>query len=277
MNFLAMMGPKTANGSDDMKTSVTIGPLCLFGTSSPRIIPNESCPAAATPLQALAAIRVSIVCAVPPTIFPTILSTVVPMTIHLRPKISLRRPTKRKPIADPRIQTVPTQPRFGDGPMSAFMRALRCCQHTALQHDRIYCSQSIGRQNPTKIGANATCANRNHRTDELDAAEVAFGHFMQLTTNGMGINNVHGAIRVHHLDCFYMVSGRCHLHLLGRHFCLIVHTGRGGTKVFQRLGRGIEKEGDFEMTESSSGSLETQVQGQGRAIYIMHARSAFGM
>lgn len=108
------MGPNTANGKELINTSVTMGPRCLFGTSSPSTMPKDNWPAAATPLQALAAIRVSMVCAVPPTMLPTILSIVVPMTIHLRPKMSDRRPTSRKPTADPRIQTVPTQPRLGE-------------------------------------------------------------------------------------------------------------------------------------------------------------------
>jgi hypothetical protein len=181
MNFRAMMGPKTANGSEDMKTRVTIGPLCLLGTSSPSTIPKESWPAAATPLQALAAMSVSMECAVAPTMLPMILRTVVPITIHLRPKISESRPTSRKPTAEPRIQTVPTQPRLGDGPMSWLINTLGL--ESVLWNREIYkqknvCLQCIRRQYPSQICAYASSANGNNCANELDTTKVAFRHFV---------------------------------------------------------------------------------------------------
>jgi hypothetical protein len=113
-----------ANGMDEKNTNVTIGPLCLFGTSSPSTIPKDSCPAAAMPFIRLAPTRVSMFCAVPPTMHPARDSTLVQSTIHLRPKMSDKRPTRRKPIAEPMVQIVATQFRFWEGPMSSLIKRL---------------------------------------------------------------------------------------------------------------------------------------------------------
>ena len=110
-----------------MNTSVTIGPLCLLGTSSPKTIPNESWPAAAMPFIKLAPTSVSMFLAVPPTMQPSIESTLQPMTIHFLPKMSERRPTSRKPIAEPMVQIVATQFKSVDGPISALIRELQEC------------------------------------------------------------------------------------------------------------------------------------------------------
>jgi len=118
-----------ANGMDEKKTNVTIGPLCLFGTSSPSTIPNESCPAAAIPFIKFAPTRVSMLCAVPPTMQPHSPNTFVPMTIHFLPKMSDKRPTRRKPIALPIVQIVATQLRSLEGPMSSLIKALNRCQN----------------------------------------------------------------------------------------------------------------------------------------------------
>lgn len=91
----AYKGDLPAKGNDDKNTTVTIGPLCLFGTNSPSTIPKESWPAAASPFIRFATISVSIRWAVPPTMQPTRPRIEVPMTIHLRPKMSERRPTSR--------------------------------------------------------------------------------------------------------------------------------------------------------------------------------------
>lgn len=114
-----------AKGSDDRKTSVTIGPLCLLGTSSPNTIPKDSCPAAAIPFNRFAPINVLMLFAVAPTMHPRSPRTDVPITIHFRPKISDRRPTSKNPMAEPIVQIVTTQFKLVDGPMSALIKVLR--------------------------------------------------------------------------------------------------------------------------------------------------------
>jgi hypothetical protein len=118
------MGPKTAKGRDEMKTSVTMGPRCLFGTSSPRTVPKDSCPAAPMPLQPIATISIATFWAAPPRAHPMRLRMEVLMTIHLRPYRSDRRPTRRKPIDDPIVQMVAAQEILADGPRSALMSVL---------------------------------------------------------------------------------------------------------------------------------------------------------
>lgn len=127
-----MAGPKTANGSDERKTTVTMGPLCLLGTSSPRMMLNESWPAAAMPLHTLAPIRASTLLAVAPTMHPIRDRAFVPIVSHFRPKMSLRRPNRRNPTPDPSVQAVATQLMFGEGPMASLMSRLHCHQPSSL-------------------------------------------------------------------------------------------------------------------------------------------------
>lgn len=141
MNNLAMRGPKTmlrlamffaafhedppAKGNEERKTRAMIGPLYLFGTSSPSTMPKESCPAAANPFMRFAPIRVSMFFAVPPTMHPRRPKKFVAMTIHFRPKMSDILPTIPNPMALPMVQMVATQLRFAEGPISSLIKALR--------------------------------------------------------------------------------------------------------------------------------------------------------
>lgn len=127
-----MAGPKTANGSDERKTRVTMGPLCLLGTSSPRMMLNESWPAAAMPLHTLAPIRASTLLAVAPMMHPIRDRAFVPMVSHFRPKMSLRRPKRRNPTPDPSVQAVATQLMLGEGPIASLMSRLDCHQPSTL-------------------------------------------------------------------------------------------------------------------------------------------------
>lgn len=100
---------------------MTMGPRYLFGTSSPRKMPKESWPAAERPLQALAPINISTLRAHAPMMQPMIERPVVPMTTHLRPNMSDKRPTRRKPMQLESVQMVATQLMFGEFPRSALM------------------------------------------------------------------------------------------------------------------------------------------------------------
>lgn len=89
-----------------------------MGTSSPKMMWNDSWPAAATPLIAFVAISVLMLCAVAPTMLPIKPRMEETMKNHLLPKISERRPTSVKPMAKPAVQEMETQMRFGEGPMA---------------------------------------------------------------------------------------------------------------------------------------------------------------
>ena len=56
------VGNVPAKGREDRKTRVTIGPLCLFGTSSPRTIPNDNWPAAAVTESVWTSERIDLEC-----------------------------------------------------------------------------------------------------------------------------------------------------------------------------------------------------------------------
>ena len=79
---------------------------------------KDSCPAAATPLIAFVAIRVSMLCAVAPMMFPIKPRIEETMKNHRRPNMSDNRPTRVKPMAKPAVHEMETQIRLGDGPMA---------------------------------------------------------------------------------------------------------------------------------------------------------------
>jgi hypothetical protein len=72
--------------------------------------------------MAFVAIKVSMLCAVAPTMLPISPRIEDARKNHLLPKISDRRPTRVNPIAKPAVQDMETQMRFGDGPMAWLMR-----------------------------------------------------------------------------------------------------------------------------------------------------------
>jgi len=85
-----------------------MGPRCLLGKSSPSTKANDSWPAAAMPLSSIAGISCSTLWAVTAMIHAITQSELDMRHIHLRPKMSERRPTSRKPTPEPNVQAVAT-------------------------------------------------------------------------------------------------------------------------------------------------------------------------
>ncbi|KAL3301948.1 fungal trichothecene efflux pump [Colletotrichum asianum] len=152
-------------------------------------MPNDNCPAAAMPLQTLAAMRVSTVWAHEPIMQPIRPRIDVPSTIHLRPYRSESRPTRRKPIELPMVHMVATQLMFLEGPRSALMRVLQSdtCEALSLRPYQFQ-SKDI---DPVNLAY-------GQRSKELWAAKVTGRHGIVVATDGLCIDIVDGSIGMDH-------------------------------------------------------------------------------
>lgn len=149
------------------------------------------------PFNNMAAIRAPTEGAVAPMMHPTNDNVLQPRTIHFLPKMSLSRPTSRKPIPDPRVQAVATQLMSGDGPTSALMRESVFAGKTQPRYAQMLAVQVAFHGQP--IPVDIQFDTYNNRTDELRTAVVPWWHLIKVSSYGFGIDQIDCTIDVHPL------------------------------------------------------------------------------